>query len=172
MAEGLRRFAFAMGTFHVAVLALVVALAAYAGGGLRDIEELHPLAGFALFGLVWLASVAGTHWALAGVHDHAIDVAIRRGIGGGALAGVLVFLVLLVMVALSAATSRIIDGEPMTDVLAGVALVLVLYGVIGGIVAAGVGGAIGFLFSLVDWFVLTAAGIGDGWTPRDEVRRP
>ena len=170
MAEGPRRFAFAMGTFHVAVLALVVTLGAYITGDLSDLDELHPLVGLGLFALLWAAGVIGTHWALAGVHDHAIGIAMQLGIGGGAIAGVLVFLVFVVSVAVTAAADRIGDSDAILDVVGGVLAVIVIYGAIGGLVAAVVGGAVGFLFSLLDWVVLTLAGIGDGWTPRDEFR--
>jgi hypothetical protein len=159
-----------MGTFHVAVLAVVATLGAYVAGELGSLEELHPLVGLALFGVLWVGSVLGTYWALAGVHDHALHIAIQRGIGGGAIAGVFVFLTFLIGVALTVAVGRVVDGDTMTDVIAGALFVVAFYGAVGGLVAAIVGGAIGFIFSLVDWVILRLRGIDEGWTPGDEHR--
>ena len=152
-----RAYAFPLATFHVCLLVLTFIVLSYPD--LAGIAELNTLLGLVVFALLWLATYYGTRWALADVHVHSLNVAMRRGIGGGARSGVLVVVVGLIPVALAASFEN-----PL-----GAVVVVGIYGTIGALVAAVVGGAIGFVFSLVDWMILTVAGLGDGWHPEEGV---
>lgn len=153
-----RVYAFPLATFHVCVLVLVFVALAYPGMG--GVDELNTALGLAIFGLLWAASFYGTAWALDDVRIHAIDVAFRRGIGGGARSGVIVALAGVLPAALLGS-----DGS-----VAGVLGIALIYGALATLAAALVGGAIGFVFSLLDWAILTIAGLGDGWHP-ERLRR-
>lgn len=152
-----RAYAFPLATFHVCLL--VLAFVALSYPGLAGLAELNALIGFAAFGVLWAASYYGTRWALSDVRVHALDVAMRRGIGGGARSAILIVIGGLLPTAVFAS---------ITDPLAAL-FVVAIYGTIGLLVAAVVGGAIGFIFSLMDWAILRIAGLGDGWDPPEEV---
>lgn len=149
-------YAFPLATFHVCVLALAFIAVSYPGLG--GIADLNAALGLVAFALLWAVTYDGTRWALADVRIHAIEVAMYRGIGGGARSGALLVLfgVLPALVLASIA-------DPLAALF-----VLGLYGSIGLLIAAIVGGAIGFVFSLIDWAILTMAGVGDGWDPQRE----
>ncbi len=182
MRRGISRFAFAMGTFHVAVLTLGLALVFYAQTDPVETDTLRvPLTnaeaarnsalGFSAFVLLWVASVVGTHYALLGVHDHSLWIAIRQGILGGALAGVIVLAAITIVVVVVSLGAMLTEGRYALGDFGGLVVYVLLIGVSGTVVAVLVGGAVGFLFSLIDWFVLNMAGIGDSWSPRDEAIR-
>lgn len=155
-----RAYAFPLATFHVCLL--VLAFVALSYPGLGSVAGLHTALGLAAFALLWAATYYGTRWALADVRVHAIDVAMRRGIGGGVRSGMLV---------VAAGLLPVVILGSITDPVAAV-FIVAIYGTIGLLVAAAVGGAIGFVFSLVDWVILTAAGLGDGWDPPSEEHPP
>ncbi len=150
-------YAFQLATFHVCLLVMAFVVVGYPDLG--GISELGSLLGLVVFGLLWAASYYGTRWALSDVRIHAIDVAMRRGIGGGARSGALVVLAGLLPTAVFAS---------ITNPLAGL-FVLGFYGTIGLLVGAIVGGAIGFVFSLIGWVILSLGGLGDDWSPRKDV---
>src|SRR5690606_12761327 len=110
---------------------------------------------------LWAVSYDGTTWALHDVRVHAVDVAMRRGIGGGARSGMLLGLAGLLPAVVLGGISRPLMALAFA----------VIYGAIGMLVAAVVGGAIGFAFSLLDWAILALAGLGDGWRPPREGER-
>lgn len=170
----LRRFAFALGTFHAAVLVVAGVLVAYAQGALDGLGDLNTALGLALFALLWTASVAGTWWALRDVQVHSLDVALRRGIGGGIRSALIVLAAGLgfFVVAVPFGVSR--DGEGLAglgNALVTMLFILGFYGTLGAVVASIIGGAIGFVFAVLDWVILAVAGIGNGFDPRNEVAR-
>ncbi|MCK9486492.1 MAG: hypothetical protein M0R73_07300 [Dehalococcoidia bacterium] len=172
--EGPGRFAFALGTFHATALVVAAVLLAHARGGLDALDGLNTMVGLALFALLWAASVAGTHWALRDVHVHALDVALRRGVVGGGISGLIVLGVGLAVFAVLVPFGLVqTEGglAGLGNVVVTVLFIVGVYGVIGAVVAAVVGGALGFVFALVDWAILGAAGLGNGFDPRDEVAR-
>ena len=122
-----RAYAFPLATFHVCVLALVFVALAYPGMG--GVDELNTALGLAIFGLLWAASFYGTAWALDDVRVHAIDVAFRRGIGGGARSGVIVALAGVLPAALLGS-----DGS-----VAGALGIALIYGALATLAAALVG---------------------------------
>src|SRR5690606_1995902 len=75
-----RAYAFPLATFHVCLLVLVFVVLGYPD--LAGIAELNTALGLLVFALLWSVSYYGTAWALRDVRVHAVDVAMRRGIGG------------------------------------------------------------------------------------------
>lgn len=151
-------YAFPLATFHVCLL--VLAFIALSYPGLGGIAELNAALGLVVFALLWAVTYYGTRWALADVRVHAVDVAMYRGVAGGARSGALLVLFGLLPTLVFAS---------ITNPLAAL-FILAVYGTLGLLIAAIVGGAIGFVFSLIDWVILTIAGLGDGWEPeREEV---
>lgn len=150
-----RAYAFPLATFHVCVLVLgIVAI------GYPDVtfEGLNAALGLAIFGVLWGASYYGTAWALRDVRVHALGVAVRRGIGGGMRSALIVLVVALLPFVL---------GAVVFDPLAGL-FILAVYGTIGAVVAALVGAVVGLAFSLLDWSILTIAGMDGAWDPPEE----
>lgn len=159
-----REFAFALGTFHASALLIVGILLAFSRGGLGGLERLNTAIGLVAFGVLWAASVYATRWALRGVHTHHLDVALSRGIRGGIIAAWLVVgagVLGLVSVAL------IREGLRNPGQIGPILFVALFYATAGVLVGAIVGGAIGFLFAIVDWFILQAAGIRTDWSPSE-----
>lgn len=148
-----RAYAFPLATFHVCLLVLTFIVLGYPDLG--GIAELNTVIGLLAFAMLWAVSYYGTAWALQDVRVHAVDVAMRRGIGGGARSGMLLVLAGLLPV--------VVLGSVSSPLMA--LAFAVIYGTIGMLVAAVVGGAIGFAFSLLDWAILALAGLGDGWRP-------
>ncbi len=170
---GPRRFAFALGTFHAGTLVVVGVLLAYRNGGVESLGDLNTVLGLGLFALLWAASVAGTEWALRDVRVHTLDVALRRGIAGGVRSALLVLVVVIVFVVASVPFGLTDEGglAGLGNMLVVALYIVGVYGVLGGVVAAVVGGAIGFVFAVIDWLVLCLAGIGDGFDPAEELAR-
>ena len=145
-----------LGSFHAAVLTLLLVLLGFRGGGLGDaLGGLNTAVGLAIFALLWAISWWATARATRGLPS--IDSALESGAahifwrawGAGGLAG-LVFLLSLAVVALLANAlddpGRIRDARP--DLL--VALVVLFYLAVASAFAYVIGGLIGVAFALLD----------------------
>lgn len=154
-----RAYAFPLATFHACVL--TVGLAVVRVRTSASLDDTSPaggaVLGFMLFALLWSASYVGTRWALSNISSHSFDTAIQRGLGGGAISGCAAVIGLLVPGTIGGA----LDNGPIYLVSG------LIFAVITAPFAAIVGGAVGSVFAVLDWTILTIAGLGDGWHPEE-----
>ena len=112
----------ALGSFHAAVLALLLVLLGFPGGGLGDaLDGLNTAVGLAIFGLLWAISWWATARATRGLSliDGALEGGARdmlsRSWAAGTLAGLALLLSLAALALLAIGLDdpgRIRDAEP------------------------------------------------------------
>ena len=146
-----------LATFHAAVFLLVLAATAYLQNSLGELlSNLSTLAGLALFGALWLASVVSTHWALRGNESdvESPDLVKMLGLGAlwGGVNGTLFFLALIPIITLSQLLGSIAglqSGQLMV-----LPIVLSIVALCGSPVAFCVGAFVGVLFAILDYVML------------------
>jgi hypothetical protein len=156
----LRLMAFGLGTFHTALLVLVVVLPLYLTVDLgRALAELSTVVGIAIFGDLWLVSVYCTHRGLrdaglrAGSSGSVIKL-LNSGVTWGAWNGVLFLWSLL-----GAGTAVLLVGAFFNGggAVLGVSVIGVIAVAIGTAFAAPIGAFAGSVFTAIDIGMLAAA---------------
>lgn len=133
--------AWALGSFHVAVLTVVALLSVHSSGALGDLlRGLDTATGVVLYLVVWAAGWLATRAALARAPlDGNVAAALGQGVIWGGAAGVAALLVGLLVVAAPGLLTR---GAPLSA--------FALITGIGGTVALVAGAVVGGLFALLD----------------------
>jgi hypothetical protein len=143
--------AFAVATFDLVALSLVVLLLAHASGGLAgSLRGVGTLPGVLVFGYLWATTVLAVGWVLGGAglarFDGAFRSLVARSVAGGAVIAVAVVLGLALVAGAAALLGAI-------DVLLVSALLTV-----GSAVGAVVGSLVGLLFGLLNRLCYRGAG--------------
>lgn len=165
-----RLLAWGLGSFHASVLVVVLVAVAYQRGGLGGaLQGLSTATGFLLFGGLWLATTWTTGRALGGEPwPPPASRLLPRGVGWGAVNGLLFLLVLAGVTAAGFAVDR--GPAALEPALVG----LVVVGPIAAVVALVLGAAIGLLFACVDSLALALAArladAGADWGGRADPR--
>ena len=149
--------AFGFGTFHAVVLTLVLLLPLYLTTDLGEaLAELNTAAGLAVFAALWATSVYCTRRALLQAGSERRDgmpaPLLSNGIVWGGWNGVLFFWCLFVAGVLALLVIRI--GEDGLGQVAGILVFGITAWGVGTVLSAIVGGAVGFVFALLDMLLL------------------
>lgn len=161
----MRLVTWALATFHATTFVVAIVLFAYAGGGLgQALGGLNTFVGLGLFVALWATTYVTTAKALAGLDlvSSARGRAgyVRRTLRWGSRNG-MAFLAVLGIVALFAALS---STRPQ-DLVSGILFPALFIAPIALVVSAGVGGAVGVIFGVIDLGLFALAGLGDGDSP-------
>ena len=160
MREDERLLAFALGTFHVALLTLVLILALFLMTDLGEAHaELNTAVGLTVFGVLWATSVYCTHRGMrdAGLQpceDAPAANVLSNGLTWGAWNGVLFIWCLLATGFIALLVIAVSEGG---DAVADVIVFGVIAFGVGTIVSAVVGAFVGVLFAVLDIELLWTA---------------
>lgn len=147
-----------LGTFHTAVLALVLLLLVYPRGGLgATLANLSTLTGLALFIALWTTTLFTTSRAIAGL-DLLGDAGPgfhRRALRWGGANGMLFFACLVAVLVVNA----VLTAPPATNVGA-IFLSAAFYGSFGLAFAFVIGALLGLIFATLDLAALRLARAG------------
>jgi len=147
-----------LGTFHSAVLVVLIVRFAYPGGGLQfPLSSLNTVVGLGLYVLLWGTTLFTARRALAGLDwlsDRPADMAsfYRRALRWGAANGLLFFVALLLAQFAVALATR----PPATTIQA-VLFGTLFFGTFGTLFAAVIGGLVGVTLGALDIAALRIA---------------
>jgi hypothetical protein len=146
-----------LATFHTTFFVTGLATLLYVGGNLGSLlGSLNTLIGIALFNVLWFTTWWSTRQALRGLQWPTLEnlskrEMIYRAVFWGGVNGVLFLLVILGVVVIGSIIS--IAANPGASL--GTIVFLIIAGLIGSVIAFGVGAVFGILFVMIDGALLT-----------------
>jgi hypothetical protein len=178
IADGGRRLGvFALGSFNLGLVTLLAIIALHLGGGLSEaLSGLNTLVGLVLYGglwwlVTWSVGRSTGHLELRDAKLPSWGDTLEAGTKGGAITGVALAGVLGAFGVLFGLFGLVTGGEPRSSIVEaaqGIMLLLgavVIYALVGGLVAFVVGVTMGAVLALVDRALLGVARALEGGAP-------
>ena len=154
-----RWLAWCLASFHTVIFILGLVLFLYLSADLGSLlANLNTLAGYGLFGALWMATWWSTSRALRGIRWEALEFPayfgklLTPGVFWGAANGLLFLLALIVLLELNVIVS-VLAGTASADAL----VAPLVYAIFGSVVAAILGGLVGVVLAILDSLLLAVA---------------